>query len=328
MKRILLQLGLLSLLAAKMLAQNNALVLNGAFVVFSGGSPSSRVQLVVNQSSTNGIVRSSGHIISEGQFHAVKWNATANNGSYVFPFGYSTSDYIPLSFIKNTTNSTSITVSTWASAQDNTPWATANLVASVTDMTGVGGATAENSVIDRWWEIGADAGTIATIEFRYRGAENTTTINPSGNFQAQNWTGNSWNAPIGAGTGVTTGTGAVTATGTTTFTPWVLTTQQYALPIGSFPNSNGENNTVRAETKPSVYPNPFDEIFIIELSNKPSTIVEISITSMEGKLFFRQQYSVNKKITLKEELREIPAGMYILCIRDDNECKLCSVIKR
>jgi len=54
-------------------AQNYALILDGGYTVLNGGTSSRPVYLVVDQSSTLGIVRYSGHIISEGQYNYIKF---------------------------------------------------------------------------------------------------------------------------------------------------------------------------------------------------------------------------------------------------------------
>ncbi|HCQ30539.1 MAG TPA: hypothetical protein DIU39_09645, partial [Flavobacteriales bacterium] len=67
--------------------QNNTLILNGAYTIMNGGSAGTPVYLVVNQPDTAGIVRVSGHIATENQYHYVKWVTGTNTGNYVFPFG-------------------------------------------------------------------------------------------------------------------------------------------------------------------------------------------------------------------------------------------------
>jgi hypothetical protein len=55
--------------------------------------------LVIDNGSANAITRNtSGHIISEGENNRVAWTIGTNTGSYTVPFGFSTTDYIPLTF--------------------------------------------------------------------------------------------------------------------------------------------------------------------------------------------------------------------------------------
>src|ERR1051326_3553894 len=109
-----------SLYFSSLFSQNNALVLNGGFVTLSGGTSSTPIYLVINQTSTSGITRTGGHIISESDYNFVKWNAGSTNGSYVYPFGYSTTDYIPFTFNKTSGNA-NVVVSTYETGNPNTP---------------------------------------------------------------------------------------------------------------------------------------------------------------------------------------------------------------
>ena len=204
-------------------AQNNALILSGAYTVLNGGTSSTPVYLVIEQSSTLGIVRTGGHIISEGQYNYIKWNAGTATGNYVFPFGVDgdPAKYIPFTFNKTTAGSSSISMSTWTTNQQNMPHPGISNVAAVSSMTCT--ADSVNSAIDRFWDIQASA--TANLTFSYLGSENTTTIAPTDTFKAQHWNGILWQAQAGPGNpGVTAGIGTVgPITGQSTFSPWVLT---------------------------------------------------------------------------------------------------------
>src|SRR3954470_16832549 len=70
-------------------------VLNGAYINITNSA-----YLVVANAATNAITRNSGHIISEGESNNVKWNVGTTTGTYTVPFGYSTTDYIPVQLTK------------------------------------------------------------------------------------------------------------------------------------------------------------------------------------------------------------------------------------
>ncbi|HLG35825.1 MAG TPA: T9SS type A sorting domain-containing protein, partial [Bacteroidia bacterium] len=167
----------------------------------------------------------------------VQWNLGATNGTYVIPFGVSSTGFIPLTFEK-TAGSSNLRFSTRATATSaNTPWAGASSVAAVANMNRGTADSSITSVIDRWWDITAMTGissVTANIIFTYRGSENTLPdgITPAGwpNYRtgalsAQHWNGSTWDAPVGSGTGVASGTGNVTVTGANTFSPWILVAQ-------------------------------------------------------------------------------------------------------
>lgn len=224
-------------------SQNNALILNGAFVKINGGTWANPVYLVVNGGQPAAIQRNSGHIISESEGNYVLWN-TADitvNSDYIIPFGFSTSAYLPLTFHKTSVgvglghinNASALTTSTWGTASDNLAWAN-----SVTNMTGPLGGNEFNTTIDRWWQVKSGSNVSATFDVTYRGSENTTTVSPTGTFSGQHWdiATSQWLAPTGSGTGVTTGTGSVTGItfvphGTSSSSPYVLTSAASPLPI-------------------------------------------------------------------------------------------------
>ena len=274
-------------------AQNNALYLNGAYMVLNGGTFASPMYLVINNGATAGITRSSGWITSEAEGNFVKWITTnaAQPVIYTFPFGYSTTDYIPVSIHKTSIGASDpIIVSTWrTAATDNTPWAT-----SVTNMVGVAGATAITSAIDRFWQIMIPTTVTGTVDLSYRGAENTTTVAPTGNFSGQEWDIPTlqWITPA-SGTGVGTATagtvGSVTGItlggyGTTISSPYVLTAATAPLPIelisftASCENKNthikwtnaSETNVWSIELQNSIDMNSWNTIYVAQPSNSSS----------------------------------------------------------
>jgi len=223
--------------------QNNALVLNGGFINIKNGTWANPIYLVVNKGTTAAIQRNSGHIISEQEGNFVNWitNDVTSAATYVFPFGYSNTDYLPVTVYKGSVgvgaghvdNSSPIIISTWGTPANNTTWANA-----VAGMTGLAGANETNSVIDRWWQIITNNNVTATGDFTYRGAENTTLF-PTGPFVGQQWDIplQEWVVPgTGTGPGVTTGTATVagitlTPNGLATTTPYILSATISPLPI-------------------------------------------------------------------------------------------------
>lgn len=240
--------------AQSSVAQNNALILNGAYININGGTWANPVYLVVNNGQPAAITRNSGHIISETEGNYISWitsDVTALT-DYIFPFGFGTTDYLPVTIHKNsvgtgpghTNNASSIIVSTWGTPADNTVWAN-----GVSSMNGLSGANETNAVIDRWWQIRTGNNVSATADVSYRGAENTTAA-PGGMFNAQEWetSTSQFLNPSGSGTGVTTGIGTVTAIsllsqGLSTSSPFILSSSSSPLPIEliSF-NAGCENN--------------------------------------------------------------------------------------
>ena len=224
-------------------SQNNALVLNGAYITLNGGTSATPVYLVVNQPNILGITRTvnGGHIISESDYNFVKWNEGASTGSYVYPFGYSTTDYLPLTFNK-TGGDANLAMSTYyptTNANANLP-----LANGVLNMFSSGpGSDASDLVVDRWWrmqvENGATAPT-ADLTFSYRGTENSIIgINcPADLIVAQYWNSSNWVTPamLPGAACATAGVGTSQANGVSVFTttssqPFVLVKKAGILPV-------------------------------------------------------------------------------------------------
>lgn len=169
----------------------------------------------------------------------VQWNMGAANGSYVIPFGVSSTEIIPLTFQKTAGNSNMRFSTRATSSAANAPWAGISSVAAVANMNRYGGDSSVTSVIDRWWDITAMAGynaATANITFSYRAAENTLPVSPSyrtGPIAAQHWNGATWDPPVcsSCNNGVTSGIGSVTVSGANTFSPWILVAQPAPLPV-------------------------------------------------------------------------------------------------
>ena len=169
----------------------------------------------------------------------VQWNIGAANGSYVVPFGVSSTEIIPLTFQKTNGNSNMRFSTRATTTAANTPWAGISSVAAVTNMNRYGGDSSVTSVIDRWWDITAMAGyntVTANVTFSYRAAENTLPVSPpyrTGPIAAQHWNGSTWDPPVcsSCNSGVTSGIGTVTVSGANSFSPWILVAQPAPLPV-------------------------------------------------------------------------------------------------
>src|SRR3990170_7770531 len=85
----------LSSIAISKVSAQGRLVLNGANINLSQGA-----YLVVANPAADAITRNSGHIISEGENNRILWSIGTTTGTYTIPWGYGSSDYIPLTFTK------------------------------------------------------------------------------------------------------------------------------------------------------------------------------------------------------------------------------------
>lgn len=227
--------------------QGNSLVINGAYLKLNNGTIANPIYLVVNQSNTSAItVPGGGHIISESEYNYVKLNIGSSTGSYCIPFGYSTTDYLPLTINKTTNGSPasgSFTCSTYSTGSNNLPWSEG--VTTMQCAPGFG----ELFVLDRWWTI--DASSYSTtkpdvdLTFKYRDPIEYSLPNSitEGSLKVQQWDSdaNNWKIPTGLQTGneVTT-----SVSGVDLYRNWVLTDVVISLPIEliSFETTCNETN--------------------------------------------------------------------------------------
>ncbi|GAB4127302.1 MAG: hypothetical protein OHK0045_12020 [Raineya sp.] len=243
--------------------------------------------LTINNPATNAIMRNNNAYIRSETNAATNnslicWNTGTSTGAYVFPFGVSASEYIPVSFNKITNAATTICIATRATTgADNTPWAT-----GVTNVTGVSGATAINDVIDRWWNITSSANPLpapgANVTFRYRGVENTLAAPQTDNIAAQHWNGSDWDAPyMSSSPAVTSGVGSVTAIGLQQFSPFLLVREVRPLPVRllSF-QADARNGFVWLNWQIAQKVN--NEVYTIQRSANSRTFEDIGVVRSEN----------------------------------------------
>jgi hypothetical protein len=317
-------------------AQNNSLVLNGAFVNINNGTWSNPIYLVVNSGQPTAIVRNSGHIISEmeGNFVQLNTNDVIAATDFVIPFGYSNTDYLPVTIHKNSVgsgvghinNASPIVVSTWGTPANNLLWAN-----SVSNMIGIAGGNELNSVIDRWWQMLASTNVSATFDVTYRGVENTTS-NPTGIFNAQQFDvpTDIWLLSTGTGSGVTTGTGTVNnisliPNGLGISAPFILSSNLSPLPIDliSFTANCTDNvmninwtdaseiNVVNIELQKSEDLNTWTTIYTASPSNQISiTNYNFTYNEVSDKVIYYRLKTNNNdgNFDLSEEISVIPCG--------------------
>ena len=218
----------------EVLAQNNTLLLNGAYMPMNGGTSATPIYLVVNQSNASGITRlaGGGHIISENEYNIVKWNNLGTTiGTYTFPLGKGTTTYIPFVFDKTTAG----TVATTGSVSLST-WYTLDNAVVPTTASGVTMCPSEANAIDRFWVVdvnGYSANPTATVDFYYKDDATELDGLPEANLKAQRWNaalGGSckWESPVGT---VNTTDNYVRVGNISSFSPWTLTDSDNPLPI-------------------------------------------------------------------------------------------------
>jgi hypothetical protein len=201
------------------------LILDGGIITLNGA------YLVINNPAPNAITRNSGHIISEGENNVIKWNIGTTTGTYTVPWGYGTTDYIPLTFTKTAgTAAGHFVFSTYQTGWQNST----QLPTGVANMNGATGTDNSAFVSDRFWQIAAISyttkPTLSNLVLTYRDAENSAagnTITESGLVAKRyNTSLTSWTDNILAST-INTTANTVTVTSVTDsdfFKWWVLGT--------------------------------------------------------------------------------------------------------
>jgi len=230
MKRILV---FLSCLSGICYAQTR-LVLDGAYINIGSGA-----SMVVDNPNADAITRNSGHIISETENSNVIWNVGVTTGTYTIPFGFGTTDYIPLVLTKNAgTGSGKFTFATYKTST----WQNSlNLPSGVPNVNNASGTDNSANVIDRFWKIAPTGYTvkpdITNLMFTYRDPEHSVASNTitEANLipQRYNSTVSDWGDFLPAST-INTTTNEVTIASLTNanlFTWWTLTNSVSPLPI-------------------------------------------------------------------------------------------------
>jgi len=208
---------------------NQALVLNGVELALN------RNTLSINNPDPNTINRTgdafiNGETNDATNLSIICWNTSTTIGTYVYPFGVSFSEYIPVTFNKKVSSDVAVCVSTRGTAADNLPYTTG------THMLSASGGSA-TTVVDRWWDISVTGGSLpmpaADITFSYRGSENTIAT-PTDNLAVQHFDYgmNDWELPLPNSTaGITSGIGTVTAVNVQNYSPFIIGLEATPLPV-------------------------------------------------------------------------------------------------
>lgn len=184
---------------------------------------------------TNGYIRSE---VNDGT-GIVKWNITAA-GSFVFPFGYNSIEYIPFTFAPTSGSSGDVSVATYHTAFNNVTYPVG--VSHVRDMLGN-----DNSpyTVDRFWSISPTGNPTVDLIFQAAAAE----VGTIGSPRAQRWlpVPHAWEPSLGVQsnpTAVSTLASGINALGVW----WALSSSTSPLPI-KLVNLNAHCNPDNVELK-------------------------------------------------------------------------------
>ena len=185
----------------------------------------------INATATNSVQRTNGYILSERTDMSSTFTRTINSstGNKTFPFGTAAGTYIPFTYTRSSGNVGRVTVATYTTSQNNTPYAP-----SVSHMQGSGIPDNSASAVDRFWDIDVTGTINANLSYSYTDAE--VPANGELNLRAQQWDsgGLAWLGNTINITSQTSNAGAntVTANGVTnTINNWTLALNLTPLPI-------------------------------------------------------------------------------------------------
>jgi hypothetical protein len=136
------------------------------------GNPGSAGRYVFLENPTpTALVRTGGYIRSEATNHSgrIVWTMASTPGTYVVPFGYSATDYIPLTYQLLSGNAGTVSFSTYHTPANNLPWPP-----GVTNLASNFGLTPDNrtATVDRFWRINSSGATyVYNLNFTYAASE-------------------------------------------------------------------------------------------------------------------------------------------------------------
>lgn len=266
-----------------------AISVQNALVLTSGKLDLNSNIISINNSSPTAIIRVSGFIMSEKTNHSsrIKWQINSATGTYVYPFGTAAGAYIPFSIKLLSGNIGNVTVSTYPTAANNTPYPVwPDTVSNVKNMYGL-----DNSLntVDRFWQIDKDGiGGVADVAFTATPAEVGTILS----LKAQRWNTatKSWDGPL---PGQLVSAYSVTVPGVSNFSPWALSGNGVLLPI-ELVEFNAEK---KEEAYVNVVWNTESEVnckqFTVERSVDAIEFEDLATIEATGGLNAKQTYSLN-----------------------------------
>lgn len=183
--------------------------------------------LTISKSSGTAVTSTSGYILSEQTDNSAKvvWKMNTTTGAHVFPFGNASGVYIPLTFNLTAGTIGDVTVSTYPTALNNTPYPSSPI--AVTHVKNAFGLDNSLNVVDRFWEIDkSGASGTATITFTATPADIGVIVG----LTAQRWNSGTagWDAALSGQSSTLT---SATVPNVTSFGPWTMSGNGIPLPI-------------------------------------------------------------------------------------------------
>ena len=77
-----------------------------------------------------------------------------------------------------------------------------------------------------------------------------------------------------------------------------------------------------------IYPNPFEESFVLEIPKEESGLLEISVTNILGQQVMKRKVDIRTADRLQMDMRNHPKGLYFVRIHSDQGNKVFKIIKQ
>lgn len=178
--------------------------------------------LTLQNGATTALTYSTGAIISENTANnsKVSWMIGSNTGAHIIPFENLSTFDIPFTFNLTSGDAGTVTISTYPTANDNTPYPITPQ--TVTNVDAVGGIDNSANTVNRFWQIDkTGANPTATLTFTY--GDNEWDVSEPSDYNAQRYDDvtDVWQPALVSQT-VNPSLNQVIVPGVTTFSPWTL----------------------------------------------------------------------------------------------------------
>lgn len=298
--------------------RSGLLLTSGEFNLDDDHDPLGGGRLITIENGAN-IARTSGYIRSEVYDGSaeVLWNITGL-GNFTFPFGFSSTEYIPFSVTTTSGSAGDVRLATYHTNALNIPYPS-----GVTHVNDQNGNDNSSFTVDRFWKIMIAGTPTVDFEFTATASEVGTISSPV----AQRWTAanNGWEAPQGIQSNPTSySTLASGITGLTTW--WTLSAGSSPLPVellhfkSQCENSKtklswataSEKNNAGFEIQKSVSGDNFETIGFIKGTGTTSQLSEYTFTdnspSDKSQFYRLRQCDFNGTCTLSNTIISVPCS--------------------
>jgi len=198
--------------------------------------------MFIKNSATAAIINGGGGIISEntGNNSKISWDINSTTGAHAIPFINTFGDDVTFIFNLTSGNAGRVTVSTYPTAANNTPYPVTPQL--VTNVDAFGPIDNSLNTVNRFWQIDPTGpNPTATLTFTYAEPEWDGGVEPNYNAQRYDDVTDIWQ-PMLPGQTASTVTNTVIVPSVTTFSPWTLATVDTPLDIAMINYSVNPND--------------------------------------------------------------------------------------